>query len=165
MKKKIITTHIDTGGHGYLSVSKKDFIMAGGDPAKVSGSSGHSLTRIYLEEDGDQNYFWDVATANGFEIIRKSGYNLHFNITHNYKPELFHYTPEIGDNIIFHNEIKSQVILVPGIEAATKSEGIRVLALSGQYKGAQYRIPLSNPFSYIKSVIKLKELLAKKVSA
>jgi len=94
--KTIKTTHIDTGGHGYLSVSKKDFILVGCDPTKVSGYSGHNLSRIYLEEDCDQTYFWDVATANGFKIERKSGYNLKFNITHNYIPSLFDYIPKVG---------------------------------------------------------------------
>lgn len=158
--KTIKTTHIDTGGHGYLSVSKKDFILAGGDPKMISHSSGHSLTRIYLEEDGDQNYFWNVATANGFEIVRKSGYNLQFNISNNYNPDLFNFVPEVGDNIIFHDDTKSQVVRVPGVEGATNSEGIRVLVLTGNHKGKQYKIPLSNPFSYIKSAKKLKELIA-----
>ncbi len=159
MKKIIKTTHIDTGSHGYLSVSKKDFILTGCDPSKVTGCSGHTLTRIYLEEDCDQSYFWDTATANGFTIERKSGYNLKFSIKHNYNPELFHFMPEVGDNVIFHNGANAQIILVPGIENATTKEGIMVLVLDGNYKGSQYKIPLSNPFSYIKSGKKLKTIL------
>lgn len=149
MKKKILTTHIDTGGHGYLSVSKKDFILAGGDPAKISSYSGHNLTRIYLEEDCDQTYFWDVAKANGFEIVRKSGYNLKFAVTHNYKPELFDFKPEIGKKITFYNGDQAQIILIPGVEGQTTTDGILVVMVTGNHKGRQYRIPTSNPFQYI----------------
>ena len=155
MKKKIITTHIDTGGHGYLSVSKADFLLAGGDPTKVSKCSGHSLTRIYLEEDCDQSYFWDVATANGFEIIRKSGYNLHFKITHNYKPELFDFIPEAGDNIMI-GESSYQVIHGHG------EEGLNGIGILSKENGRRYKIAINNPFSYITAGKKLKTILSER---
>lgn len=146
MKKVIKTTHIDTGGHGYLSVSKKDFILAGGDPAKVSGYSGHTLTRIYLEEDCDQNYFWDVATANGFTIERKSGYNLKFAIKHNYKPELFNYVPEVGD--ILNNGIYK-------ISSVTD----HAIFIRHSLSGMVYRVSYYNPFEYITDVVKMENLV------
>jgi hypothetical protein len=142
MKKKIITTHIDTGGHGYLSVSKKDFILAGGDPAKVSRSSGHTPSRIYLEEDCDQTYFWDVATANGFTIERKDGYNLRFNITHNYVPELFDYVPKVGHIVTLSDNNKYQITDI-------RPNG-RIIVRHTK-SGMQYGISKSNPFEHIRN--------------
>jgi hypothetical protein len=145
MKKTIITTHIDTGGHGYLSVSKKDFILAGGNPEKVTPYSGHNLTRIYLEEDCDQTYFWDVATANGFTIVRKSSYNLKFNICHGYNAKLFNYVPKLGDILILSDENKYQIV-------AIKPNG-RIIVKS-LVTGMQYGISKTNPFYHIKEVVK-----------
>lgn len=152
MKKKVIkATHIDTGGHGYLSVSKKDFILAGGDPAKITEFSGHNFTRIFLEEDCDQSYFWDVATTNGFEIDRKSGYNLKFNIHHNYNPDLFSFVPESGDIITFHNNQRGTVI------NSNNNRKVGILVTTGN---RQYGlIPASNPFTYIKRAKKLKQVI------
>jgi hypothetical protein len=97
MKKKTIkVTHIDTAGHGYLSVSKADFLLVGCDPNKITGYSGHTFTRLYLEEDSDASYFMEVAKANGFNVVVKSGYNPKFNITHNYNPQLFDFKAEVG---------------------------------------------------------------------
>jgi len=147
--KFIKVTHIDTAGHGYLSVSKKDFISAGGDPKKITQYSGHTLTRLYLEEDCDASYFVEVAKANGFTVVVKSSYNPKFAIHHNYNSELFDFKPEIGKHIKFHNEDNAQIILIPGVEGQTTSDGILVLMLTGKHKGRQYRIPIGNPFSYI----------------
>lgn len=142
MENKIIrTTHIDNGAHGYLSVSKKDFIRAGGDPTKISSCSGHTLTRMYLEEDGDQNYFWDLATANGFKIVRKSGYNLRFQITHGFDSKLFDYNPEVGD--VINNEYTITTIDERGIYIRQKNTGMT------------YRIGYNNPFQYIITVTKV----------
>jgi hypothetical protein len=143
MKKQIITTHIDTGSHGYLSVSKKDFIRAGADIRKITGCSGHTPTRIYLEEDCDQSYFWDVATANGFEIIRKSGYNLKFNIF-GYDWKLFHYVPAVNDVVELSDGKKYQIYEI-------RSNGtIIVINLKSRM---QYRISGRNPFEHIKHIV------------
>jgi hypothetical protein len=154
MKKKIITTHIDTGGHGYLSVSKKDFLLAGADPKKITGCSGHNLTRIYLEEDIDQSYFWDVATANGFEVVRKSGYNLNFKITHNYHSELFDYVPTVGHIVVLSDDQKYQ------ISEITPKGNIIVRHIG---TGVKYRIGKTNPFEHIKgyaTVLEVEKLMA-----
>jgi hypothetical protein len=147
--KFIKVTHIDTAGHGYLSVSKKDFLAVGGDPAKISKYSGHTFTRLYLEEDSDASYFADLAKTNDFNLVVKSSYNPKFAITHNYNPELFDFKPEIGKKITFHNDDKAQIILIPGVEGQTATEGILVLMVTGNHKGRQYRIPTGNPFAYI----------------
>jgi hypothetical protein len=141
--KTIKATHIDTGGHGYLSVSKKDFIRAGADIRKISGSSGHTTTRIYLEEDGDQNYFWDIAKANGFEIVRKSGYNLKFNITHGYNWKLFHYIPSVDDIVSLSDGMDYKIIEI------RPNGSIIVMNLKSRM---QYRISGRNPFEHIKHV-------------
>lgn len=143
--KTIRTTHIDTGGHGYLSVSKKDFILAGGDPKAITGCSGHTLTRIYLEEDCDQNYFWDVATANGFKIERKSGYNLKFGITHGYKPELFDYQPKIGDIVTLSDNATYKIV-----DIRPNGKIIVMHTVSRM----QYGISGRNPFEHIIDVQK-----------
>lgn len=111
MKKKTIkATHIDTGGHGYLSVSKADFLFVGCDPNKVTGCSGHTLTRMYLEEDCDATYFMEVAKTNGFEVKVKSGYNLNFPITHGYIASLFDYKPEIGHIVKLSDDNQYKII-------------------------------------------------------
>lgn len=149
MKKKIIkTTHIDTGSHGYLSVSKKDFLLAGGDPSKISGCSGHTLTRIYLEEDCDQSYFWDVATANGFTIERKSGYNLNFSIKHNYKPELFNYSPRLNSVVVLSDKNHYEI-----------TEISKRIIVSSLKTGMKYKISLNNPFEHIQGVILIEPTL------
>ncbi len=146
MKKVIKTTHIDTGGHGYLSVSKKDFLLVGCSPKGITGYSGHNLTRMYLEEDCDQSYFFLIANNRGFEVERKSGYNLKFNITHGYKPELFNYVPEVGDIL---NDSKYEITTVD-------ERGIFIRDIK---TGNGYRIGLNNPFQYIENVVKSKDLV------
>src|SRR5690349_20579028 len=97
--KTIKATHIDTGGHGYLSISKTDFSLVL-EPSEVSGYSGHNLNRMYLEEDQDASKFMQRAESKGIKVEVKSGYNLKFNCTHNYNPDLFSFKPEIGNSVI-----------------------------------------------------------------
>ena len=70
--KKNTTTHIDTGSHGYYSVSKKDIEYLGISD-KISGFSGHTLNRVYLEEDCDAMLLYNRAEEMGVEVIRKCG--------------------------------------------------------------------------------------------
>lgn len=134
--KTIKTTHIDTGGHGYYSVSKKDIIMLGIDPAKITGYSGHTLNRVYLEEDCDASLLFDVAKEKGYVIVTKNGYNLKFNIHHNYMPELFNWKPEVGKKIFVDKDSYT-------IDEVDEKRMI----VSGER--GRYKIKLSNPFQYI----------------
>lgn len=142
MKTTIKVTHIDTASHGYLSVSKSDFIKIGGDPNKITHYSGHNYSRVYLEEDCDAAYFMDVAGQNGFQVEVKSGYNQGFKISHNYNPDAFHYiNPKVGDKLLLTNGETAVV------ESVDKNKS---LIVSVGYK--KYRIPGSNPFQYINLV-------------
>lgn len=98
MKRKINITHIDTGGHGYYSISKKDVALLG-IQEKVTGYSGHNLSRMYLEEDCDAGLVHKAAKEKDIQLNIKQSYNLYFKTVHNYKPELFDYFPSIGDTI------------------------------------------------------------------
>jgi hypothetical protein len=137
-KKTIIVTHIDTASHGYYSVSKKDFLLIGGEPEKITGCSGHTYTRLYLEEDCDATYFFDKAKENGFEVTMKMGYNPKFAITHNYNAQLFSFEPKVGNWLILSNREICEVKIV-------HEDGDLIVA---NY-GSRYRIPKSNPFQYI----------------
>lgn len=136
--KTIKVTHIDTAGHGYYSVSKKDFLLMGGDPKKITGCSGHTLTRLYLEEDCDGTYLFDLAKEKGFVIVTKSSYNPKFSKVTGYKPELFDYTPTVGDQIDSHGS----AFLITEL----KNAGIYVRHMVTRMV---YKIPESNPFNYI----------------
>jgi hypothetical protein len=138
--KKITTTHIDTGSHGYYSVSKKDIEYLGISD-KISGFSGHTLNRVYLEEDCDAMLLYNRAEEMGVEVIRKCGFNLNFNIKHNYKPNLFGWVPLRGQDVMVGERkytiadvTKSKLIVVDGI-------------------GTRYWITKSNPFKYIDAVL------------
>lgn len=137
-KKTIIVTHIDTASHGYYSVSKKDFKLVGGEPEKISQYSGHTFSRLYLEEDSDATYFFNKAKENGFEVKVKSGYNEHFAITHNYKSELFDYYPKEGDWLILCNGKNAKVHTV-------YPDGELIM----DNWGTHYKVNKSNPFRYI----------------
>ncbi|MEP2668946.1 MAG: hypothetical protein ABJH04_08120 [Cyclobacteriaceae bacterium] len=105
------TTHIDTGGHGYLSVSKVDFLKVL-KPDQISGASGHNLNRIYLEEDLDATVFLEEANKKGYVVDVKHSYNLHFNCTHNYDPKFFHFKPVVGDKVLLHDDMWYAIVEV-----------------------------------------------------
>lgn len=141
MKQKTINcTHIDTGGHGYVSVSKKDIQLLG-IADKITGYSGHNFERVYLEEDQDAYTFFMAAEGLGIQVKQKSGYNLKFNITHNYKPELFAYRPQIGQSVLIGNKTYKIAGVHKGKLIVTDMTGKR------------FRVTTSNPFKYIDSVI------------
>lgn len=140
MKKKTIkATHIDNCSHGYLSVSKKDIQLLDIPVTEFSSYSGHTLTRMYLEEDQDASIFMRYAELSGYKVEVKSGYNPNFSIKHNYNSNLFSYLPQVGDHVELTNG---------GLYAITvvDSDGIRVRMLPS---GGQYRISISNPYQYI----------------
>jgi len=134
--KTIKTTHIDTGGHGYLSVAKSDFLLVC-TPDQISGYSGHNLNRVYLEEDEDATTFMNAAEAKGIEVATKSSYNLKFNIHHGYKPELFNWKPIVGEKVKLHDGGFYTIIEV--------NDKKMIIAAYGK----RYGISLSNPFQYI----------------
>lgn len=137
--KTIKVTFIDTAGHGYYSVSKKDILLVGVDPKLISGFSGQSLTRVYLEEDCDAPIFFDKAKAYQFVVVVKSSYNEHFRIRHNYKADLFAYVPKVGD--LLNNKM---------YEITTVDErGIFIRDLRTKMI---YKIGYSNPFEHILDV-------------
>lgn len=139
--KTIKATHIDTGGHGYLSVSKKDILAIGIDHNIFSTFSGHNTTRMYLEEDCDATKFMDYCQAKGIKVNVKSGYNPKFNITHNYKPELFNYTPAVNDMF----DISSVQYKITEFK---KSK----IIIRNLITGTVYGISTSNPFKYIEKL-------------
>ena len=142
MKKIIKCTKIDTGGHGYLSVSKKDFLLSGVKPSEISGYSGHTLNRIYLEEDCDATLFYNTCEKLGIQINVKDSYNLKFNITHNYNFELFNYVPKINDIITAYNDNHYKIV----------NKTIKNLIVNDIILKKNYAISLSNPFKYIKEI-------------
>jgi hypothetical protein len=130
-------TLIDTGGHGYLSVSKADIRKYGFDHTKISGFSGHDFNRVYLEEDCDATAFLSHLDAIGVKYTVKNGYNLKFRITHNYNAALFNVQPVIGTEIRLHNGVKAKFV-----RSDTK---VVILTETGK----RYRMPKTNPFNYI----------------
>lgn len=143
MKKTIKTVKIDTGGHGYLSVSKKDFLLVC-SPGEISHFSGHNYTRMYLEEDCDATLFRNRADALGYQVEIKESYNLKFPINYGYKPELFHYLPKCGDKLACGPDATYTVDWVN----AKKEIGIR-----HDITGKLYKIGSYNPFCHITGVI------------
>ncbi len=106
---------------------------------KITGCSGLSLTRVYLEEDQDGTLLYQAAKEKGVNVVCKSGYNLSFNVTHNYKPELFNWTPTEGAVVeVSGREYKVQQIL-------------KTKLLVTDAFGNRYRIPLANPFKLIQN--------------
>jgi hypothetical protein len=142
MKKSITVTHIDNCSHGYYSISKKD-VERLGIVDKISGYSGLTFTRAYLEEDCDAALIHNAAKELGYELRIKDGYNENFKITHNYSPDLFRWTPELGDTVFVYKDkyelkqiLKNHLIIVKD--------------------GMPYRVSKSNPFKFITSVEKKK---------
>lgn len=138
--KTIKTTHIDTGGHGYFSVSKKDIELLG-IADKISGYSGQNFNRVYLEEDQDGLLLYETAKKMDIILVTKSGYNLSFNIHHNYNPSLFKYQPKIGDKV----EISSVTYTI--------IEMLKNKIIVTDANGKRFRIPSSNPFAFINKVL------------
>jgi hypothetical protein len=131
-------TYIDNCSHGYLSVSKKD-IEKFGLVNHISKFSGMTFTRVYLEEDSDASKFIQALKDNNVPYEFKESYQPSFSISHNYKPELFNYEPEIGDLI---NE-KYKVV-----EYDKKAKRLHVES----FQGTRLKIPFNNPFRYIDTV-------------
>lgn len=137
--KTIKATHIDTGGHGYYSVSKKDIALLG-IQNEITGYSGHTLDRVYLEEDCDGNLLYDRAKELGITIVCKRGYNLKFAVKHNYNPELFDWQPtpgtfiKCGQNVYKIFEVQKTKLLVVN------------------RSGKRFKISLSNPFRFIDGI-------------
>lgn len=138
--KAITTTHIDTGGHGYYSVSKKDIKLLGIEN-EISGFSGQSLNRVYLEEDCDGTLLYEKAKQFGYELKRKSGYNLKFGITHNYNPALFGWVPKLFETIIVGEKTEYTIYSITNSAIFVKNDN-----------GNKYKIPKSNPFKYITGI-------------
>lgn len=136
--KAIKTTHIDNGGHGYLSVSKKDFLLIC-EKTDISGFSGMDFTRVYLEEDSDASIFLDKAKKLGYIVNIKSGYNLKFKITHNYSANLFDIHPEKNSIVYLHDDMQYKLSI----------EGKNIIATNVLTK-KRYRLSKTNPFQYIK---------------
>jgi hypothetical protein len=82
-------TFIETPGHGYLKVSKTQFLKSGADKHKISSYSGLGKSHLYLEEDCDMNYFINHLKQNNIKFEIKEIYQERVNKTHNYNPYNF----------------------------------------------------------------------------
>lgn len=140
--KAIKATMIDTPGHGYLSVSKKDILKIGFPYENISNFSGHNLTRVFLEEDCDFINFMKFCEKNNIEVDIKESHKENFNITHNYDPSLFNSKFKEGeayklhdDNIYYAFHYDSKIFL----------RGVH---------GRIYKLPKQNPFAYVKEQVK-----------
>lgn len=143
---EIKATHIDTGGHGYYSVSKEDIAILG-IADRITGYSGHNLTRVYLEEDCDGQLLADACKEKGIELKVKSSYNLKFKCTNNYNSALFSWKPEVGKMFLGHGEKSYTTIYI-------NDNVMHVRANEGQQI---YSIPLSNPFEHVRDIITDKQ--------
>jgi hypothetical protein len=137
--KTIKTTHIDNGGHGYLSVSKKDILLVYNDAEikEISGYSGMDWNRVYLEEDMDASNFIAKCKEKNITLEIKSGYNLSFKISHNYNPNLFYLNPIIGETFKLHDDLIYTIVQVEP-----------KIIISNRF-GQRYKLQ-SNPFRHIK---------------
>jgi hypothetical protein len=144
MKNIIKCKKIDTGSHAYLSISKKEFLLSGLTPSEISAYSGHTFSKIYLAEDCDATLFRDACEKKGIQLIIKTIHNSQFKIGHNYNPELFDYAPKINDIIIGYNNCNYTII--------NKNE--KGIMINDKITNKKYFILISNPFMYIKNVIK-----------
>lgn len=137
--KTLKVTHIDTGGHGYLSVSKSDLLKVL-KPDQISGYSGQNLTRVYLEEDCDASLFMDEAEKKGFAVVVKSSYNLHFKTTHNYDAKFFHFKPVVGDKVLLYDDQWYTIVEV-------NQNDFRV---RNSYTGQHYKLTNAKCLEYMK---------------
>jgi hypothetical protein len=133
-------TFYSTPGHGYLSVSKSTFLKHGGDPEKISGYSGHTVTNLFLEEDCDAPYFLDLLDSKGVKYKVKIVYRNSVSPTHNYDPKLFHFRFNTGLKVKLHDDT------VGVLESYTNRTLIHVGHMT-------YMLPTTNPFKYIKEVV------------
>jgi hypothetical protein len=137
-KKTMQVTFIDNCSHGYYSFSKKD-IQILGIAEKISGYSGLTLNRVYLEEDCDYALAYYAAKEKGIELIIKESYNPNFKYRYNYNLSLFNWVPKLNDTIfVDKDEYKLTQILKNHFIIARN--------------GIPYRVLKSNPFKYITSV-------------
>ena len=134
--KSLKLKFIETPGHGYLVVPKSTFRRVKADPHKVSSYSGHNLRNLYLEEDSDASYFIRHLKDSGIEFTIESTYRDSFNITHNYNPLMFDFQFNNGDVVKLHN----------GTNATVENRGNKLTLWTGLNL---YRLPKSNPFSYV----------------
>lgn len=137
--KNIKVTFIDTAGHGYYSVSKKD-IEKLDLVQSISHYSGHNLTRVFLEEDSDATKFFETADNMGYTVVVKSSYNERFRIIHNYDPSCFRIA--VGDKVKL---INGETCLITGMDYRSiylERENFRF-----------YRISTNNPFQWIESKV------------
>jgi hypothetical protein len=140
---RIKTTHIDTGSHGYLSVSKKDLskIYTEEQIQGITGYSGHNLTRVYLEEDKDATDFLRVCEEQSIQVDVKEGYNPNFKTKHNFDSNLYHFSANVGDKFIGHYDILYKVV----------ESGRRIKIENEQ--GRTYKLPKSNPYDYVVKIV------------
>lgn len=133
-------TFYSTPGHGYLRVPKAVFLKCGGNPDKISGYSGHTTDTLFLEEDSDATYFLDVLKERDIQYEINESYR-NSVVSHNYNPDLFYFRMETGDKVVL-NDDRAGVINNVGKNTLIEVGGLR------------YKLPKSNPFRYIKGVIK-----------
>jgi hypothetical protein len=140
--------HLDTGGHGYLSVAKKDIEKYGISPNEFTGYSGHTLTRMYLEEDQDATTFLNILQNKGIEY-RIEGSYVKSVISHNYNPELFDWTPQVGDVLIqcdFDGNITNKFQIT---DTDYKGSKIRLLSSSGNAYAMPRKGNIFQYFTYV----------------
>lgn len=77
---------ISTPSHGYLKVSKSQFLKSGADKTKVSRYSGLGVSHLYLEEDCDTTYFLNHLKSVGIQPSITEVHRERVNKTHNYNP-------------------------------------------------------------------------------
>lgn len=139
---KTIKVHfIDTPGHGYYAVSKKDIEFLG-IKDKISGYSGHTLNKVYLEEDNDGTLLDKTCKEKDILQVVKRSYRENFNITHNYLPIHFNYKPKINDNIIIRN---GETVKITGID----NKNIYLQRQDFKF----YRIPKVKIFQYLRQIL------------
>lgn len=140
MKRKIKTTHIDTGSHIYCGVSKKDLIKINYPIRNISEYSGMDLKKIYLEEDIDGSNFIKICENYNIKIEKKNTYLPKFNIHHNFNPKLVNYNFEINSKIkLCDDNIYTVVSNNPII---VENELL-----------CRFKLTKSNPYKFIKEII------------
>lgn len=81
----IQTKFIDNCSHGYLEVNITEFKkVMGADAKKITGYSGISKDRVYLEEDLDAGTFLNTAKVKGYLIQIDNDYRPNFECPKNY---------------------------------------------------------------------------------
>lgn len=78
---------IDNCSHGYLAVSRTDFVkvMASTEEKKkITGYSGLTKDKVYLEEDLDAGTFITIAKSKGYTVSLTDSYQPSFECSKNY---------------------------------------------------------------------------------